>query len=85
MEEQGLEEKLNELVKELTGAAQPGKPATPAGKAKGNQKQIDKNVTGLADSLDYLRICIKYQLLDIEATRRENDYLRKLLRDKDNS
>jgi len=85
VEEQGLEEKLNELVRELTGAAQPGKPATPAGKAEGNQKQFDKGISGLADSLDYLRICIKYQLLDLEATRRENDYLRKLLGDKNNS
>jgi len=29
--------------------------------------------------LDYLRVCIKYQAFDLEATRRENAYLRKLL------
>jgi len=29
--------------------------------------------------LDYLRVCIKYQTFDLEATRRENQYLRKLL------
>jgi hypothetical protein len=28
-----------------------------------------------------LRICIKYQLFDLEATRRENEYLRKILGD----
>jgi len=31
--------------------------------------------------LDYLRVCIKYQSFDLEATRRENTYLRKLLED----
>jgi len=35
--------------------------------------------TTLQDSLDYLRLSIKYLLFDLEATRRENEYLRKLL------
>ena len=35
--------------------------------------------SGLEDSLDYLRLQIKYLLFDLEATRRENRYLRQLL------
>lgn len=30
---------------------------------------------------DYLRVCAKYDVLDLEATRRENSYLRKLLKE----
>jgi len=81
-----FEQKLNELVRELTGSVdiQDDKRSRHTGKSTaGGGKAIDKGSTDLADSLDYLRICIKYQLLDLEATRRENDYLRKLLRDKD--
>ena len=40
-----------------------------------------KKLASLAQ--DYLRICIKYQLFDLEATRRENKYLRKLLEEKE--
>ncbi len=36
-------------------------------------------MSSLQDSLDYLRLSIKYLLFDLEATRRENNYLRKML------
>ncbi len=48
-----------------------------------NQKKLKKSVDKLQESLDYLRICVKYQLFDLEATRRENKYLRKLLEEKE--
>ena len=44
-----------------------------------NQKKFEKSLTDLQESLDYLRICIKYQVFDLEATRRENAYLERLL------
>ena len=34
---------------------------------------------GLQESIDFLRLGIKYLLFDLEATRRENSYLRKML------
>jgi hypothetical protein len=37
------------------------------------------SIDSLHELLDYLRVCIKYQAFDLEATRRENEYLRKLL------
>jgi len=43
------------------------------------QKKFEKSLSDLQESLDYLRICIKYQVFDLEATRRENEYLRRLL------
>ncbi len=84
MDESKLESKLNDLVKEFGGMANPqySKLAMLAKKAYDNHKRLQKSVNGLQESLDYLRICIKYQLFDLEATRRENKYLRKMLEEK---
>lgn len=41
--------------------------------------ELKKSTNALQDSLDYLRVSIKYLLFDLEATRRENSYLRKLV------
>jgi len=42
-------------------------------------QDLEKSAEILQDSLDYLRVCIKYAMFDLEATRRENGYLRKLV------
>ena len=89
MDEAQLEDKLKELVKEFGGAIDPQyrKLAMLAKQASESQKKLEgprlagtqRSVNNLQESLDYLRICIKYQLFDLEATRRENEYLRKIL------
>jgi hypothetical protein len=81
MDETNLEKKLKELVEEFGEMVDPQykKLAMLAQQAKDSSKQLEKSVNSLQESLDYLRICIKYQLFDLEATRRENDYLRKIL------
>ncbi len=81
MDETRLEDKLNELVKEFGGMADPQykKLAMLAKQAHDSHKRLQKSVNSLQESLDYLRICIKYQLFDLEATRRENKALRKML------
>ncbi len=43
------------------------------------RSQIEESVAKLQDSLDYLRLSVKYMVFDLEATRRENVYLRKLV------
>jgi predicted nucleic acid-binding Zn-ribbon protein len=85
MDEARLEDKLKELVKEFGGTDnnQYKKLASLAQEAQDKNKELQKSVDNLQESLDYLRICIKYQLFDLEATRRENKYLRKLLEEKD--
>ena len=81
MDEAQLQDKLKELVKEFGGAAelQYAKLDIPPTVGGENLKKLEKSVNNLQESLDYLRICIKYQMLDLEATRRENEYLRKIL------
>ena len=84
MDETSFEGKVNDLVKEFggMGSLQCKKLAMLAQKAHTNQEKLKKSVNSLQESLDYLRICIKYQLFDLEATRRENEYLKKMLNEK---
>lgn len=50
-----------------------------ADETRDRHEQIKKNVASLQESIDFLRLGIKYMLFDLEATRRENTYLRKML------
>jgi hypothetical protein len=45
------------------------------------RERMSATVTQLQESLDYLRLSVKYLVFDLEATRRENQYLRRLLRE----
>jgi len=44
-------------------------------------QRLRATVRSLQDSLDHLRLSVKYLVFDLEATRRENTYLRKMLRE----
>jgi hypothetical protein len=81
MDEASLEGALSELVKQFGESTDPShrKLADLAKQAEAKHKQLQKSIDKLQDLLDYLRVCIKYQTFDLEATRRENEYLRKLL------
>ena len=69
-----IEGKLIELVKEINITAKPQtKDFMGAGIKTGNR------TNKMEESLDHLRIYIKYRLFDLEATRRENRNLRQLL------
>jgi len=81
MDETLFEKKLYELVKEI-GTVPPPQREKLIMLAKQTQqyhKQLKQNVNSLQESLDYLRVSVKYLLFDLEATRRENNYLRKML------
>jgi len=81
MDEAKFENKLNELVSEFGANTNPQtkKLAELAKQARESHKKLKKSISNLQDVLDYLRVCIKYQAFDLEATRRENTYLKKLL------
>ena len=81
MDETAFEHSLNELVREIGTVPSPRKKKLIIIGKKGTapQKQLGNSITRLQDSLDYLRVSIKYILFDLESTRRENTYLRKML------
>jgi hypothetical protein len=81
MDEATFESRLKELVNEISSIPSPNrrKLITLAKQTHECHKQLKDSVDHLQESLDYLRVSIKYLLFDLEATRRENTYLRKML------
>ena len=81
MNEQEFQSKLAELMGEITTlpAAERKKLEALADDARARHERLRQTVSSLQESLDYLRLSIKYLVFDLEATRRENGYLRKML------
>ena len=53
--------------------------ASLADRVKNNHRQLKESLDRLQSSLDNLRLVTKYRVFDLEATRRENANLKKLL------
>ncbi|MBN8644608.1 MAG: hypothetical protein J0L61_05135 [Planctomycetes bacterium] len=81
MTEQDFEKKLNDLITQIDNLPPDQKEQLQvlAEETKARQAKIRKTMKDLQDSMDYLRLSVKYLVFDLEATRRENDYLRKML------
>lgn len=81
MNEQEFQTKLMELIGQI--GQMPEQERAPleriAEEAKTRHEKMRRTISDLQESLDYLRLSVKYLVFDLEATRRENQYLRKLL------
>ena len=80
MDENTFQKKMAELIdriKELPGSKD-GQPQTESAEAPGSH-ELQASLGELQESLDYLRLSVKYLVFDLEATRRENAYLRRLV------
>ncbi len=83
MNEETFQRKLAELVNEIgtLPEGERGKLEALAQETRQRHKQLKDTVSSLQESIDFVRLSIKYLLFDLEATRRENDQLRKMLDD----
>lgn len=81
MNEREFQTKLAELMVEISTlpAAERAKLEKLADETRQRHERLKATVSSLQESLDYLRLSIKYLVFDLEATRRENSYLRKML------
>ena len=81
MTESEFQTKLAELMGEITTlpVAERKKLEKLANETRERHERLRQTVSTLQESLDYLRLSIKYLVFDLEATRRENGYLRKML------
>lgn len=86
MNEQDFTAKLTDLMQQLDGLPDPAKEQLQAlaQDTKDRHSRMKKTVNELQEALDYLRLSVKYLVFDLEATRRENQYLRKMLESKNN-
>ena len=81
MNETTFQKRLSELLSEIATlpASQRNKLELLVADTKKRHEQLKTSASNVQESLDYLRVAIKYLLFDLEATRRENTYLRKML------
>jgi hypothetical protein len=81
MDEQAFQHKLNELMAKINElpAGDRARLEQIAQDTRDRRERIKTSVAELQESLDYLRLSVKYLVFDLEATRRENAYLRKLV------
>lgn len=82
MDISAFEKRLNELLNEINTPPTNNKDKkllSLTRQTKLSSQNLKKSIEALHESLDHLRLTIKYMLFDLEATRRENQYLRKIL------
>jgi len=81
MNEQEFQAKLRDLIQQINHLppAERERLTKLADDARERHQRMNKTIAELQESLDYLRLSVKYLVFDLEATRRENQYLRRLL------
>lgn len=85
MNEADFQTKLRELMGEISTLppAERAKVERLADETRQRHERLRQTVNGLQESMDYLRLSIKYLVFDLEATRRENQHLRRMLTEAD--
>jgi hypothetical protein len=81
MDEAAFQKKLRELVAQIETLPEGERQRlrAMAEETQTRHADIKKSVSAMQENIDFLRLWIKYMLFDLEATRRENAYLRKML------
>jgi len=81
MNQDAFDAKMTELLDKIgrLPEADRGTLENLANQTKERRDRIQHSVAELQESIDYLRLSVKYLVFDLEATRRENAYLRRLL------
>lgn len=81
MNEQEFQQKLTELIAQIGDLPDEDKNKLEnlAAETHARHERMRKTISSLQESLDYLRLSVKYLVFDLEATRRENEHLRKLI------
>lgn len=81
MNDRAFEEQLKEVLGQLDSLPSEDRERVErfASALRGHQERMRQTLGELQDSLDHLRLSVKYLVFDLEATRRENQYLRRLI------
>jgi hypothetical protein len=81
MNEHEFQGKLADLLRQIGTLPEGERPKLEAlaAETRTRHEKMKKTIAELQDSLDYLRLSVKYLVFDLEATRRENKYLRSLI------
>ena len=83
LDEQEYRAALDELLKRIDGLPpeQRRRLQGLVGETRQRHEKLRESVMRLQETLDTLRVSVKYLIFDVEATRRENEHLRKRISD----
>lgn len=84
MNEKVVLQRVRELAEVLKELPPDGRPRASRASQASYVPQEQPTSNGAEDLLDHLRLQVKYLLFDLEATRRENRYLREMLERRSN-
>ena len=81
MNEQDFKSKMSELLGQINQLPAEERPRLEklAEETQNRHEKMKETLGNLQESLDHLRLTVKYLVFDLEATRRENAYLRRLV------
>lgn len=81
MDDRAFQNKLSELMEQIQKLPDDSRAPMEslAEETRARHERMRQAVKELQDNLDHLRLSVKYLIFDLEATRRENKYLRDLL------
>ena len=81
MDEQSFQDKFAELINKINKLPEEQRARLEklAEETRDRRQRIQQSVGQLQESMDHLRLSVKYLVFDLEATRRENAYLRRLV------
>lgn len=87
MSEHDFQTRLTELMGEISAlpTGERERLTKIAAETQQRHQKAMKTASNVQESLDYLRLSIKYLVFDLEATRRENGFLRKMLEQASNN
>lgn len=81
MDDKLFQRQLDNLIVEIGDLPkdEQGKLMKLAEETKTRHQNMQKTFSAIQETIDFLRLSIKYVVFDLEATRRENECLRRLL------
>ena len=79
MDEKTFQKKMAELIERIGKLPESRDTSTSSDPETSGKAELQTSLGELQESLDYLRLSVKYLVFDLEATRRENAYLRRLV------
>ena len=79
-DEHTFDRRMSALLQQLATFPEGLESSIPGEKDKARQEKIRSALDNLQSSMDWLRVSVKYLVFDLEATKRDNERLRGLLR-----
>ena len=81
MDEISFQDKMNQILERIRElpASQAQGATEAADSAEARRTRVQSSINELQDALDYLRLSVKYLVFDLDATRRETAYLRRMI------